>query len=82
MGSLCFSYKTHVEYGVCARPFQPTHLSGVPEGLEPVKREVACNVCVFLIKFYIQKSASETKKKKVSLSEQKEFLFLQAMPGL
>jgi hypothetical protein len=30
--------------------------------------------------FYLQKLASEMKKREVNLFEQKEFLFLQAMP--
>lgn len=33
---------------------------------------------MFLIKFYLQKSAWETKQEKVNLFEQKECLFLQA----
>ena len=50
MGTLCFSCKTHVEDGSCARPFQPRYLSRVPQGLRPDESEVPCNVCVFLIK--------------------------------
>lgn len=57
------------------------HLSRVPKGLEPDKSEVPYNVCMSLIKFYTQKLALETKRRKVNLFEQKEFLFLQATPA-
>lgn len=56
-------------------------LPGVRKGLEPGKSEVPYNVCVFVIKLYVQKLASETMKRKVNLFEQKEFLFLQATPA-
>lgn len=68
-------------HGGHARIFQSVQLPGVPKGLEPDKSKVPYNTCVFLIKLYMQKLASETMKRKVNLFEQKEFLFLQATPA-
>lgn len=72
----------HVERGDRARLFHPcTCPETVPKGLEPDEIKFPCNVCMFPVKSCIQKSAPETKKKKVNLFEQKEFLFLQATPA-
>lgn len=79
--SLYLPYKGHVELGGRSRLSQRLHLSRVPKGLEPDKSKVPCDVCMFLIKFYMQKLASETKKRKANLFEQKEFLFLRATPA-
>lgn len=80
--SLCFSPKGHVAHGGRAGVFQPVQLPRIPRGLEPDKSEVPYNTYMFLIKLYMQKLAPETKKRKVNLFEQKEFLFLQATPAL
>lgn len=56
-------------------------LPGVPKGLEPDNSQVPYNACTVLIQLYMQKLASQTKKRKVNFFEQKKFLFLQATPA-
>lgn len=80
MDSPYFSYKTRGAHGGRVRLFQPLHLSGVPRGLDPGESEVLRSVGPFLIHFYLQKPAPETRERKKNLSEQKNFPFKPRQP--
>lgn len=80
MGAPYFSYKTHGAHGGRVRLFQPLHLSGVPEELDPGESAVPCSMGPFLIHFYLQTPAPETRERKKNLSEQKGFSFKPRQP--